>query len=62
MSSRKIAIRYDGPDEKPFRIYWSETDQLASNRRFAQVEEAEALARALMTEWNVDHEIEHPDS
>ena len=60
MGSRKISIRYDGPSEKPIRIYWSETNQLASNRRFANIAEAGAVARALMTEWNV--EVENPES
>jgi hypothetical protein len=62
MISRKISVRYEGPDEKPYRIYWSETNELASNRRYLSLEEAESVARALMEEWNLDHEVERPES
>ena len=56
MADRNISIRFDGSNEKPYRIYWSRTQELASARRFATVEEAGSLARAFMEVWHVECE------
>ncbi len=56
MAGRSVSIRFDGTNEKPYRIYWSRTQEPASGRRFATVEEAGALAQAFMEEWHVERE------
>jgi len=46
---RRVEVRYE-EGERPWRIYWSGTQQLADERRFATLEEAGPVARALVGE------------
>jgi len=47
MSHRKVEIRFEEGD-RPWRIYWSGTTELADERWFSTLEEAGPVARALM--------------
>lgn len=52
--NRKIEIRYTGPGRKPWRLYWSGTEDLATEERFANLELAGAAARTLMADDDED--------
>ena len=48
MESRKVRIQYEAADHG-WRIYWSDTNELADGRLFPTIVEAGPIARALMT-------------
>lgn len=50
METRQVQIRFEGPHKEPWRIYWSGTDELATDERFADLESAGVVARELMSE------------
>jgi len=61
MNSRGVQIRFEGPHEKPWRIYWSNTQELVTPMRFATLEEAGPIARAFFEEWNADLNVERSE-
>lgn len=56
MNARKVEIRFEGPNAKPWRLYWSCTDDLATEDRFATLEEAGKAA------WQLIEELEDDDA
>jgi len=56
--NRRIEIRWEGPNQKPLRLYWAHSDELAVEERFATFAEAGAAARDLMEE-DEEFEAEH---
>lgn len=43
--SQKVEIRYEGPGETPWRVYWSGTAELADPGSFESIEAAAPAAR-----------------
>lgn len=50
MENRKVEVRYDGRQARPWALYWSGTDELASEECFATLEEAGPVMRELLEE------------
>lgn len=48
MASRKILIRHLGADAKPWALYWTGTEELATDETFATLDDAGWAARRLM--------------
>lgn len=48
--NRKVEIRYEGRGPQPWRLYWSGTDELVLEDRFADLKSAGAAAREAMEE------------